>query len=202
VTPTTVDLEVSGMTCASCAARIEKRLNGMPGVAASVNYATARATVSLTAGTTTEDAIATVDATGYTARLSHSHAMPSAASDAAAEHTTEASALRRRLTWSAVLAAPVLVLAVVSSLQFDYWQWVSLALATPVVAWGAWPFHRAAWIAARHLAATMDTLISLGVLAAYGWSAYALVFGQAGRPGMRMTFELVPARGGGDGIYL
>jgi P-type Cu+ transporter len=199
MTPTTVDLEVSGMTCASCAARIEKRLNGMPGVAASVNYATAKATVSLPAGTSPDDAIATVEATGYTARLPHGHAMASAPSDADAEPTAETSALRRQLTWSAVLAAPVLALAVVSSLQFDYWQWVSLALATPVVAWGAWPFHRAAWLGARHLAATMDTLISLGVLAAYGWSAYALVFGQAGRPGMRMTFELVPARGGGGG---
>jgi P-type Cu+ transporter len=200
--PTTVDLEVSGMTCASCAARIEKRLNGMPGVAASVNYATAKATVSLPAGTSPNDAIATVEATGYTARLPYSQATASAPSDAEVEPTAETSALRRRLTWSALLAAPVLALAVVSSLQFDYWQWVSLALATPVVAWGAWPFHRAAWLATRHLAATMDTLISLGVLAAYGWSAYALVFGQAGRPGMRMTFELVPARGGGDGVYL
>jgi P-type Cu+ transporter len=202
VTPATVDLEVSGMTCASCAARIEKRLNGMPGVAASVNYATAKATVSLPAGTTAKDAIATVEATGYTARLPQPHPTEGSTADADTESAAASRALRRRLTWSAVLAAPVLVLAVVSSLQFDYWQWVSLALATPVVAWGAWPFHRAAWIAARHRAATMDTLISLGVLAAYGWSVYALVFGQAGRPAMRMTFELVPARGGGDGIYL
>jgi Cu+-exporting ATPase len=198
MTSDTVDLEVSGMSCASCAARIEKRLNLMPGVAATVNYATAKATVSLPPGTTATDAIAAVEETGYSARLPQ---LADSSSGSDEDSDRETAALRRRLVTSAVLALPVLALAVVTPLQFDYWQWLSLALSTPVVAWGAWPFHHAAWANARHRAATMDTLISLGVLTSYGWSLYALVFAQAGRPEMRMTFELVPARGSGDAIY-
>jgi P-type Cu+ transporter len=197
-----VELEVSGMTCASCAARIEKRLNRMPGVVASVNYATAKATVSLPPGTTPTDAVAAVEETGYGVRLPQPQELQVSSRGRHEDSDPETASLRRRLVASAVLSLPVLALAVVSPLQFDYWQWLSLALATPVVAWGAWPFHRAAWMNARHRATTMDTLISMGVLAAYGWSLYALVLGQAGSRDMRMTFELVPARGSGDAVYL
>ncbi|ADG76539.1 heavy metal translocating P-type ATPase [Cellulomonas flavigena DSM 20109] len=200
-----IELEIGGMTCSSCAARIEKRLNRMPGVEASVNYATEKAKVTLPEGTSLADAVAVVEATGYTARLRPSaRSQPAAASDAAApSRDDETAALRHRLVLSAVLTAPVLALSMVEPLQFDNWQWLSLTLAAPVVAWGAWPFHRAAWANARHAAATMDTLISVGVLAAFGWSLYALFFGAAGRPGMRMAFDIVPDRGGGGHeIYL
>jgi Cu+-exporting ATPase len=203
----TLELQISGMTCASCAARIEKKLNRIPGVEASVNYATEKARVSLPADLTVEDAIATVEATGYGAALSQppaTAAAPSAeAEPSRGQDDAELTALRQRLLISAVLTAPVLLLAMVSPLQFDNWQWLSLTLAAPVVVWGAWPFHRAAWLNLRHGAATMDTLISVGVLAAFGWSLYALFFGDAGEPGMRMTFDLFPARGSGmDEIYL
>ena len=198
----TVELQIGGMTCASCAARIEKKLNRMPGVEASVNYATEKAQVLLPDDISVEDAIATVEATGYTARPPR----PMLDRHTGGEdesHDTETAGLRRRLLVSAALTLPVLVLAMVSRLQFDNWQWMSLTLATPVVVWGAWPFHRAAWANARHGAATMDTLISVGVLAAFGWSLYALFLGDAGMPGMRMTFDLFPARGSGaDEIYL
>jgi Cu+-exporting ATPase len=190
----TVVLDVGGMTCSSCAARIEKKLNRLDGVQASVNFATAQASVRYSPDAATpEKLIAVVEATGYTA------ALPTA------ERTgdEETSGLLRRLVVSAVLAAPVLVLAMVPAWQFDYWQWVSLALATPVVAWGAWPFHVATWTNLRHGASTMDTLVSLGTLAAYGWSLYALIFGTAGMRGMRMHFDLVASRGDGSGdIYL
>jgi Cu+-exporting ATPase len=203
----TVELQISGMTCASCAARIEKKLNRLPGVEASVNYATEKARVSLPADLTVEDAIATVEATGYGAALSEPPATAAATSTEAepsgGRDDAELTALRQRLLVSAVLSAPVLLLAMVSPLQFDNWQWLSLTLAAPVVVWGAWPFHRAASLNLRHGAATMDTLISVGVLAAFGWSLYALFFGDAGEPGMRMTFDLFPARGSGmDEIYL
>ncbi|MGH8823369.1 MAG: heavy metal translocating P-type ATPase, partial [Jiangellaceae bacterium] len=193
-----VDLVVGGMTCASCAARIEKKLNRMPGVQASVNYATETAHVVLPEGTTVVDAIGTVEATGYTASLpARAPEIPDSGENA------EVASLRRRLLVSAVLAAPVLLLAMVSPLQFDNWQWLSLTLAAPVVVWGAWPFHAAAWTNLRHGVTTMDTLISVGVLAAFGWSLYALFFGDAGMPGARMSFELLPERGaGGDEIYL
>ncbi len=200
-----VDLEIGGMTCASCAARVEKKLNRMPGVEASVNYATEKARVRLPEGTTVDDAIATVVATGYSARLPEppQHTVrPGGAEDAVPEDA-KVELLRRRLIVSAALTLPVLVLAMVPLLQFENWQWLSLTLASPVVVWGALPFHRAAWVNARHGAATMDTLISVGVLAAYGWSLYALFLGGAGDPGMRMTFELVPQRGAGsEQIYL
>jgi P-type Cu+ transporter len=199
---TSVELRIGGMTCASCAARIEKKLNGMPGVSASVNYATDNAWVSLPQGTSVADAIATVEATGYTARPPEPPA-PVGRDDTATGEDSEVASLRRRLLISTVLAVPVLLMAMVGPLQFDNWQWLSLTLAAPVVVWGAWPFHRAAWANARHGAATMDTLISVGVLAAFGWSLYALFLGQAGMAGMRMSFELFPARGGGAGeIYL
>jgi len=190
--PGTVELEIGGMTCASCAARIEKKLNRVPGVRATVNFATEKARVALPDGFTVRDAIRTVEAAGYTAAPPPEPA-PSAASGE--QEDAELVALRRRLVVSTVLTVPVLLLAMARPLQFDYWQWVSLTLTVPVVAWGAWPFHRATWVNLRHGAATMDTLISLGVLAAFGWSVYALLFGGAGEPGMRMSFDLFPRQG-------
>ena len=201
-----VELQIDGMTCASCAARIEKKLNRMPGVEASVNYATEKARVVLPEGTSVDDAIATVEATGYTARAPEprgSQGERPGGAETEVPEDDEVASLRRRLFISAALTAPVVLLVMVQPLQFDNWQWLSLTLAAPVVVWGAWPFHRAAWVNARHGAATMDTLISLGVLAAFGWSLYALFFGEAGAPGMRMTFDLIPERGSGaDEIYL
>ncbi|MGK7223453.1 heavy metal translocating P-type ATPase [Kocuria flava] len=202
-----LELEISGMTCASCAARIEKKLNRMPGVEASVNYATEKAQVALPEGTSVEDAVATVEATGYTARVRQPAApRPTPGAEQTEEQVTgpdETAPLRQRLILSAVLTLPVVALAMIAPLQFDNWQWLSLTLAAPVAAWGAWPFHRAAWTNIRHGAATMDTLISLGVLAAFGWSLYALFFGGAGEPGFRMDFTLIPERGmGAHEIYL
>ncbi len=211
MTQQAVDLQIGGMTCASCAARIEKKLNRMPGVQASVNYATEKAHVVLPEGTEVAAAIATVEATGYTATLPRPILEPARPPDTdpaaggAGEPALdpEVVSLRRRLVISAALTLPVLVLAMFAPLQFDNWQWLSLTLAAPVVVWGAWPFHRAAWTNLRHGAATMDTLISLGVLAAFGWSLYALFFGGAGMPDMRMTFRLLPEPGAGaDEIYL
>ncbi|WP_448072967.1 heavy metal translocating P-type ATPase [Georgenia yuyongxinii] len=199
-----VELEIGGMTCSSCAARVEKKLNRMPGVEASVNYATEKAKVALPEGTSVEDAVATVQATGYTATLRVPD-RPAAAAEGEQEQAEPDGTrdLRRRVIVSGVLALPVVLLAMIEPLQFDNWQWLSLTLAAPVVVWGAWPFHRAAWVNARHAAATMDTLISVGVLAAFGWSLYALFFGAAGAPGMRMGFNLIPQRGGGaHEIYL
>ncbi len=194
----TLELAIGGMTCASCAARVEKKLNKLAGVTASVNYATETAQVRFPDSVTETDLIATVEATGYTATLPRSDQQPEAepAPDA------ETARLRQRLLVSAALAAPVLLLAMVPFLQFDYWQWASLTLAAPVAVWGGWPFHRAALANARHRAVTMDTLISLGVSAAFGWSVWALFLGGAGMPGMRMDFTLLPARGGADEIYL
>jgi len=198
-----IELEIGGMTCASCAARIEKRLNRMDGVEASVNYATEKAVVSAPAGIDPQALIDEVVKTGYTAVVP---APPAAAADdpAAGEPADpELTSLRQRLIGSTVLSVPVILLAMIPALQFTYWQWASLALAAPVVVWGAWPFHRAAWINLRHGAATMDTLISLGVSAAFLWSLYALFFGHAGMPGMTHSFEwsVTPSDGAGD-IYL
>jgi Cu+-exporting ATPase len=203
----TVELNVSGMTCASCATRIERKLNRLPGVEASVNFATEKARVSLPTDLTVEAAIATVEATGYGAALPEPSTTPCSTSGEAESagrvDDAELIALRQRLVVSALLTAPVLLLAMVSPLQFNNWQWLSLTLAAPVVVWGAWPFHQAAWVNLRHGAATMDTLISVGVLAAFGWSLYALFFAGAGDPGMRMMFDLLPSRGtGGHEIYL
>jgi Cu+-exporting ATPase len=194
---TNLVLDVGGMTCSSCAARIEKKLNRLDGVQASVNFATEQAQISFDAGRVQpQDLIATVEATGYTARL------PQAA-DADLAGDPELSGLRQRLLVSAALALPVLVLAMVPAWQFDKWQWLSLALASPVVVWGGWPFHVATWTNLRHRAATMDTLISMGTLAAFGWSLYALFLGDAGMPGMRMRFELTSSSGNGAAdIYL
>ncbi|HEX6937625.1 MAG TPA: cation transporter, partial [Actinomycetes bacterium] len=193
------------MTCASCAARIEKKLNRMDGVTASVNYATEKAKVIYADDVTAEDLVATVEATGYTAALP---APPVSAPEGGpagpgAGEPDPVAPLRQRLLVSVALTVPVIALGMFPALQFDFWQWLSLTLAAPVVAWGAWPFHKAAWANLRHAAATMDTLISVGVLAAFGWSLYALFFGGAGEPGMEMPFTLVPSRGSGaDEIYL
>jgi len=187
-----VELTIEGMTCASCANRIERKLNKMPGVAASVNYATESAAVTLPAGTAVEDAIRTVEAAGYGAHVPEPEA-PAAHGPAP---------LRRRLVASTVLAVPVVALSMIPALQFPAWQWLALALALPVAVWGAWPFHRAAVTNARHGAATMDTLISAGVAAATLWSVWALVFGGAGRIGMRMTFSWLPHPGAAPEPYL
>ena len=195
-----VELNIGGMTCASCAARVEKKLNKLAGVTASVNYATETAKVRFPDSVTEAELIATVEATGYTATLPRPSRAPDAEPNARPD--TDTAQLRQRLLVSAALAAPVLVLAMIPFLQFDYWQWASLTLAAPVVVWGGWPFHRAALASARHRAATMDTLISLGVSAAFLWSVWALFLGDAGMPGMRMDFTLLPARGGADEIYL
>ncbi|ANG85101.1 copper-translocating P-type ATPase [Microbacterium aurantiacum] len=203
-----IGLDIGGMTCASCAARIEKRLNRMPGVSASVNFATERAVVTAPVDLDPADLVAEVGRTGYSATLpapsGDSAAAPGAdAGDTAPREGAELRALRQRLIGAVVLSVPVIVLAMVPALQFTYWQWASLALAAPVVVWGAWPFHRAAAINLRHGAATMDTLISMGVTAAFLWSLYALFLGHAGMPGMTHAFEwtVQPSDGAGD-IYL
>ncbi|MBC2906137.1 heavy metal translocating P-type ATPase [Streptomyces cupreus] len=196
-----VELLIGGMTCASCAARVEKKLNRMDGVTASVNFATEKAKVSYPAGVEVADLIATVVKTGYTAE--EPTPPEPAAADPAAEDDPELADYRQRFTVSALLAAPVVLLSMIPALQFDNWQWLALTLAAPVVVWGGLPFHRAAWTNARHGAATMDTLVSLGTLAAFGWSLWALFFGDAGMPGMRDEFRFTV--GGMDGastIYL
>ncbi|MGV9287645.1 heavy metal translocating P-type ATPase [Streptomyces sp. NPDC003719] len=202
-----VELLIGGMTCASCAARVEKKLNRMDGVTATVNYATEKARITYPAATPVADLVATVVRTGYTAEEPAPPPEPAAGDDASPhggrDEDPELSALRRRLVVSALLAAPVVLLAMVPALQFDNWQWLSLTLAAPVVVWGGLPFHRAAWTNLRHGAATMDTLVSLGTLAAFGWSLWALFFGDAGMPGMRHGFDLIVSRtDGSSAIYL
>ncbi len=196
-----LQLDIGGMTCASCAARIEKKLNRMEGVTASVNYATEKAKVTFDNNVTPADLIATIEATGYSAVLPKPAAAPTDAGLTPTDDPTRS--LRERLIGSAVLAVPVIALAMIPSLQFDAWQWLSLTLAAPVVTWGAWPFHKAAWTNLRHAAATMDTLISVGTLAAFGWSLYALFIGDAGTLTMRHGFSVTPERGmGSSQIYL
>ncbi|WP_060891535.1 heavy metal translocating P-type ATPase [Streptomyces europaeiscabiei] len=200
-----VELTIGGMTCASCAARVEKKLNRLDGVTASVNYATEKAKVSYPAGVTVADLIATVVKTGYTAEEPPPPAPPEAAADPATEDGTdpELVSLRQRLTVSVLLAVPVILMSMVPALQFDNWQWLSLTLAAPVVVWGGLPFHRAAFTNLRHGAATMDTLVSVGTLAAFGWSLWALFWGHAGMPGMRHGFEFTVSRTSGSStIYL
>jgi Cu+-exporting ATPase len=193
-----VELSIGGMTCASCAARIEKKLNKLDGVTATVNFATEKASVSFPAMVNSEDLISVVERAGYTAALPP----PSPEEAGPAPEPDETAGLRQRLLVSLVLAVPVVVLAMVPALQFRDWQWLSLALAAPVAVWGAWPFHRAALVNARHRAATMDTLISVGVTAAFAWSLYALFFTGAGMPGMRMSFTLLAEHAETAGIYL
>ncbi|RJO77082.1 copper-translocating P-type ATPase [Nocardia panacis] len=195
-----VELVIGGMTCASCANRIEKKLNRLDGVTASVNYATEKARVDYTGAISPEDLIAAVEQVGYTAALP---APPVAEQPEQAAEADPSAALRTRLLISAALTIPVIAMAMIPSLQFTNWQWLSLTLAAPVVVWGALPFHKAAWTNLRHGAATMDTLVSMGAIAAFGWSLYALFWGTAGRPGMRHPFELTISRMDGAGsIYL
>ncbi len=199
---TELELAIGGMTCASCAARIEKKLNRMDGVTATVNYATEKAKVAFGGGIGVGDLIATVEATGYTAALP-APPVTDAPQDEPESEPAELTALRQRLLTAVVLAVPVIAMAMVPALQFRDWQWLSLTLAAPVVAYAAWPFHRAAWTNLRHGATTMDTLISMGTLAAFGWSVWALFLGDAGAPGLKHPFELTVAPGHGSAdLYL
>jgi Cu+-exporting ATPase len=194
-----VELEISGMTCASCANRIERKLNKLDGVVATVNYATEKAKVTFPDSLAPDDLVATVEQAGYAATVPQ----PRGETPAEATPADPTRSLRDRLLVSAVLSVPVIAMGMVPALQVTSWQWLSLTLAAPVVVWGAWPFHRAAWTNLRHGATTMDTLISLGTLAAFGWSLYALFWGTAGTPGMTHPFELTVARSDGAGnIYL
>jgi P-type Cu+ transporter len=185
-------LAVGGMSCASCAARVEKRLNQLDGVVATVNFATEQATIEFPHSVTPDELVDAVEETGYTATL------PARSGD----ESDETTALKRRLLISAALTAPVVLVSMAPAVQFDYWQWVALAIATPVAMWAAWPFHRAAVANLRHRAATMDTLISVGVAAAYLWSVWALLFTHAGTPGMKMTLSLLARGDGGAHLYL
>ncbi|QQM43224.1 heavy metal translocating P-type ATPase [Streptomyces liliifuscus] len=201
-----IELTIGGMTCASCAARVEKKLNRMDGVTATVNYATEKAKVSYAQGVLVTDLIATVVKTGYTAEEPPPPRIepPEADAEPAVERDPELSSLRERLTVSVLLSVPVVLLSMLPALQFDNWQWLALTLAAPVVVWGGLPFHRAAFTNARHGAATMDTLISIGTLAAFGWSLWALFLGDAGMEGMRDEgFSLTVSRTeGSSAIYL
>ncbi|GAA6526086.1 heavy metal translocating P-type ATPase [Intrasporangium sp. DVR] len=203
-----IELEITGMTCASCANRIERKLNKLDGVTATVNYATEKAKVSFPDTISAEELVKTVEAAGYGASLP----APPVAAEGADGHDGDGASpaaydrvrsLRDRLVLSGVLTVPVIAMAMIPALQFEYWQWASLTLAAPVVVWGAWPFHQAAWTNLRHGTTTMDTLVSMGVLAAFGWSLYALFLGTAGMPGMVHPFELTISRTDGAGnIYL
>ncbi|MCV7281417.1 copper-translocating P-type ATPase [Mycolicibacterium flavescens] len=195
-----VELRIGGMTCASCANRIERKLNKLDGVAATVNYATEKATVTVPEGYDPALLITEVESAGYSAQLPQASAPTEEARDT---DDSELVSLRHRLTGSALLSVPVIAMAMIPALQFTYWQWASLALAAPVIVWAAWPFHRAAWANLRHATATMDTLISLGTLSAFLWSLYALFLGTAGTPGMKHPFELTlaPSHGAAN-IYL
>ncbi|HET8975778.1 MAG TPA: heavy metal translocating P-type ATPase, partial [Solirubrobacterales bacterium] len=191
-----VELELQGMTCSSCASRIERKLNKLEGVEASVNFATERAAVDFDPERVdAAELVGAIEAAGYGASLP-AEAAPTD-DEGGAEARDELATLRLRLIVSAVLSVPILAMAMIPALQFDYWQWLSLQLATPVVLWGGWPFHRVAWQNLRHGAASMDTLISLGTLAAFGWSVTALFFLGAGEPGMEMSFTLIPEQGAG-----
>src|SRR5687767_845011 len=199
-----VELSLVGMTCASCAARIEKRLNKLDGVEASVNYALERASVTFSPAVSASDLLNAVESIGYRANIV-GDTRNKLTADNAEDREQEGAlrSLRDRLRISATLTLPVFVLAMIPAMQFDSWQWLSLALAGPVIVWGGWPFHRAAWLNLRNAAASMDTLISLGTLAAFAWSLWALFFGQAGDPAMRMSFDITPSAGGATNeIYL
>ncbi|HTO01366.1 MAG TPA: heavy metal translocating P-type ATPase [Microthrixaceae bacterium] len=212
-----VELSIDGMTCASCAARIEKKLNRMDGVEATVNYATELASITASPDVDPSELIRTVESIGYHAKEDSTAATPAVGLGVGAGNDGEGPSgdadvepadpetveLRQRLIISGLLSLPVIVLSMVPALQFQNWQWLSLVLASPVVVWGAFPFHRATWLNLRHGAVTMDTLISIGVSAAYGWSLYALFFGMAGMPGMTMDFSFAVSRGGAQHeIYL
>ncbi|GAB1516218.1 heavy metal translocating P-type ATPase [Actinophytocola sp. KF-1] len=194
-----IELAIGGMTCASCANRIERKLNKLDGVTATVNYATEKAKVVFPDDVDTTALVAQVEAAGYTAELPR----PPRGETAEESEEDPTRPLRQRLIGSALLSVPVIALAMIPAIQFEYWQWISLTLAAPVIVWAAWPFHRAAWQNLRHGAATMDTLISMGTLAAFAWTVYALLWGTAGIPGMKHPFEFTIERMAGDGnIYL
>lgn len=198
-----VELAISGMTCASCANRIERKLNKLEGVEATVNYATEKAKVSVPVGYDPALLIAEVESAGYTAIVPAPEPRRDTSEGGHVADDPDLVSLRGRLIGSIVLTVPVIAMAMVPVLQFTYWQWASLALAGPVIVWGAWPFHKAAWTNLRHGAATMDTLISMGTSVALLWSLYALFFGTAGMPGMTHPFALTigPSDGAGN-IYL
>ncbi len=203
---TSIELALGGMTCASCANRIERRLNKLDGVEASVNFATEKARITHSEDVSVAELVAAVESAGYTATPPSSPAGKTETSESGELERVERGAtdtLRTRLIVSLVLAVPTIALAMVPALQFTYWQWASLALAAPVIVWVALPFHRAAWTNLRHGAATMDTLVSMGTLAAFGWSLYALFLGTAGTPGMTHAFGLsVAPTDGAANIYL
>ncbi|WP_168440103.1 cation transporter, partial [Mycolicibacterium chlorophenolicum] len=208
VTQAHVELQIGGMTCASCANRIERKLNNLDGVIAAVNYATEKATVTVPDGYDPAQLIAEVAKTGYTAALSAPRTPPPTTASGESRTTgqvedPELVSLRQRLIASTVLSVPVIAMAMIPVLQFTYWQWASLTLAAPVIVWAAWPFHRAAWTNLRHGTSSMDTLISLGTVSAFLWSLYALFFGTAGTPGMKHPFALTlaPSHGAAN-IYL
>jgi Cu+-exporting ATPase len=192
-----LELDIAGMSCASCAARLEKTLNKLDGVTATVNYATEKAQVEVPPGYDPQSLVTEVEKAGYTAVLPQQRRETYTAND-----DPELVSLRRRLITALVLATPVIALAMIPALQFRDWQWASLALAAPVVLWAGWPFHAAAWANLKHGAATMDTLISIGTLSAFAWSLYALVLGTAGDPHAHHHFQLTAARSGGSNIYL
>jgi len=198
-----VELEIGGMTCASCAMRIEKKLNRLDGVVATVNYATEKAKVQIPEGYDPALLVAEIEKTGYTAALPAPPAGKGSGAEDGEGDDPELRSLRTRLIGSVVLSVPVIAMAMIPALQFPYWQWASLTLAAPVIVWAAWPFHRAAWMNLRHGTATMDTLISMGTLAAFLWSLYALFLGTAGTPGMThpFSFTLAPSDGASN-IYL
>lgn len=201
-----IELEIGGMTCASCAMRIEKKLNKLEGVTASVNYATEKAQVRAPEGLDINTLIAEVEKTGYTAKLPRAAQVSDGSgrgTDAEEGADLELITLRQRVFGSVVLSVPVIAMSMVPALQFTYWQWASLTLAAPVVVWAAWPFHKAAWANLKHATATMDTLVSIGTLSALLWSLYALFLGTAGTPGMKHPFQLtVEPSNGAANIYL
>jgi Cu+-exporting ATPase len=200
---TVTDLAVGGMTCAACVRRVEKKLGRLDGVTATVNLATAMARVSHPADVTPEDLVKAVERAGYQAALPVREEQRAAEDHTDDEPADDTRQERERLLVTALLAVPVLVLSMVPGLQFRNWQWLCFALAAPVAVWSAWPFHQRALRGLRHAAATMDTLVSLGVAASFSWSAYALFFGGAGDPGMRMPFSLLPSASDGTAdIYL
>ena len=198
-----IDLTIGGMTCASCANRVERKLNKLDGVSATVNYATEKARVEYATEVSTAELISTVEQAGYTATAPVDERRADLDTGSTADVADPTANLRQRLVVSALLTIPVIAMAMTEKFQFDNWQWLSLTLAAPVVVWGGWPFHKAAWTNLRHGTSTMDTLISMGTIAALGWSVYALFWGTAGMPGMRHPFELTIERSDGTGnIYL